>query len=129
MGVLRQKAGWWATLSLGYKAIGIIFGDIGTSPLYTYANVFQTPPTHAELLGATSMIFWTITLVVLLKCAAPLLLSPSAGFLVCAIHSRSLADIASCACRCSARGPMSSHSRQQSFLVHGHMLKSRLTSL
>ena len=66
---LPQKVGWWATASLGYKAIGIIFGDIGTSPLYTYANVFQTPPSHAELLGATSMIFWTITLVVLLKCA------------------------------------------------------------
>ena len=66
-----QKVGWWATASLGYKAIGIIFGDIGTSPLYTYANVFQTPPSHPELLGATSMIFWTITLVVLLKCAPP----------------------------------------------------------
>ena len=57
-GVLWQKAGWYATLGLGYKAIGIIFGDIGTSPLYTYANIFTTPPSHSEILGAMSMIFW-----------------------------------------------------------------------
>jgi hypothetical protein len=49
------------------RAIGIIFGDVGTSPLYVFASIFQDPPDHHDLMGATSMIFWTITLVALIK--------------------------------------------------------------
>ncbi|KAK9918504.1 hypothetical protein WJX75_004557 [Coccomyxa subellipsoidea] len=63
----KAKAGWAATLSLSYRAIGIIFGDIGTSPLYTFANIFQTPPDNDDILAAMSLIFWTLTLVGLIK--------------------------------------------------------------
>lgn len=54
------------------RAIGIIFGDIGTSPLYTFANIFQTPPDNDDILAAMSLIFWTLTLVGLIKCAPQL---------------------------------------------------------
>ena len=49
------------------RAIGIIFGDLGTSPLYTFANIFQEAPDHDQILGAMSLIFWTLTLVGLVK--------------------------------------------------------------
>jgi len=58
-----------AALTLG--AIGVVYGDIGTSPLYTLATVFQ-PATGIALnagniTGAVSAIFWALMLVVTLK--------------------------------------------------------------
>jgi KUP system potassium uptake protein len=58
-----------ATLTLG--AIGVVYGDIGTSPLYTVREVFGpatgiTPEPH-NLIGAVSVIFWGLMLVVTLK--------------------------------------------------------------
>ncbi len=56
-------------LSLG--ALGIVFGDIGTSPLYTLRaclSARDAPPfSSADVLGVLSLIFWTLTLVVSLK--------------------------------------------------------------
>ncbi|CAE8589515.1 unnamed protein product, partial [Polarella glacialis] len=56
-------------LALG--ATGVVFGDIGTSPLYTYSGIFvdtlHANPTVEDLVGTFSMIFWTITLVVFAK--------------------------------------------------------------
>ncbi len=44
-------------------ALGIIFGDIGTSPLYVVkAFVGAAPPSEALVLGGLSCIFWTLTL-------------------------------------------------------------------
>jgi KUP system potassium uptake protein len=47
------------------KAMGIVFGDIGTSPIYTLPIIFTlTSPTRVNILGVLSLIFWTlITLV------------------------------------------------------------------
>ena len=58
-----------AALTLG--AIGVVYGDIGTSPLYTLKEVFL-PATgvalnEANLVGATSVIVWALMLVVTLK--------------------------------------------------------------
>ena len=58
-----------AALTLG--AIGVVYGDIGTSPLYTVKEVFQ-PATGlalnaANLVGAVSAILWALMLVVTLK--------------------------------------------------------------
>ena len=58
-----------AALTLG--AIGVVYGDIGTSPLYTLKEVFL-PATgvalnHPNLIGATSVIVWALMLVVTLK--------------------------------------------------------------
>lgn len=45
----------------------MIYGDIGTSPLYVYSSTFSSNPAREDLLGALSMIIWTLTLVVTTK--------------------------------------------------------------
>ena len=49
-------------------AIGIVFGDIGTSPLYTFKAIIQDSPINTTLvLGGVSAIFWTLTFQTTLK--------------------------------------------------------------
>jgi len=49
-------------------ALGVAYGDIGTSPLYTVSAAFfgigKVPVTHDNILGIVSLIFWILTLVV-----------------------------------------------------------------
>ncbi len=55
-------------LTLG--AIGVVYGDIGTSVLYAVKEVFgagHVPFTHANVLGVLSIIFWTLTVIISLK--------------------------------------------------------------
>ena len=57
-----------AALTLG--ALGVVYGDIGTSPLYALKEVFhggRVPATHDNILGVLSLIFWTMTVIVSLK--------------------------------------------------------------
>ena len=57
-----------AALTLG--ALGVVYGDIGTSPLYALKEVFhggRVVPTHDNILGVLSLIFWTMTIIVSLK--------------------------------------------------------------
>ncbi|HEY2180105.1 MAG TPA: potassium transporter Kup [Solirubrobacteraceae bacterium] len=59
-----------AALALG--ALGVVFGDIGTSPLYALQTVFTSDhhavhTTSADVYGVISLVFWTITLVVSIK--------------------------------------------------------------
>ena len=58
-----------AALTLG--AMGVVYGDIGTSPLYTMKEVFSPatgiPLDQAHLIGAVSVIFWGLMMVVTLK--------------------------------------------------------------
>ncbi len=57
-----------AALTLG--ALGVVYGDIGTSPLYALKEVFHgghVAPTADNVLGVLSLIFWTMTIVVSLK--------------------------------------------------------------
>ncbi|MGZ8165944.1 MAG: KUP/HAK/KT family potassium transporter, partial [Methylobacter sp.] len=58
-----------AGLTLG--AIGVVFGDIGTSPLYAIKEVFHGGLTidKVHVLGVLSLIFWAITMVVTIKYA------------------------------------------------------------
>ncbi|HET6508726.1 MAG TPA: potassium transporter Kup [Baekduia sp.] len=63
-------AGGAAALTLG--ALGVVFGDIGTSPLYALQSVFSADhhavhPTHNTVYGVISLVFWTITIIVSLK--------------------------------------------------------------
>jgi KUP system potassium uptake protein len=56
-----------AALTLG--ALGIVFGDIGTSPLYALQTVFSADhhavkPTEGDVFGVISLVFWSITLIV-----------------------------------------------------------------
>ncbi len=58
-----------AALTLG--ALGVVYGDIGTSPLYTMKEIFSPatgiPLDAAHLIGAVSVIFWGLMMVVTLK--------------------------------------------------------------
>ena len=59
---------------LTYSSVGVIYGDIGTSPLYTYASIFSFfTPTEDQIIGATSLILWGLTLIVMIKycCESP----------------------------------------------------------
>ncbi|ORY16876.1 potassium transporter-domain-containing protein [Clohesyomyces aquaticus] len=52
---------------LAYQSIGVIYGDIGTSPLYVYSSTFTSAPSHIDLLGALSLIVWSVTMMVTVK--------------------------------------------------------------
>jgi KUP system potassium uptake protein len=55
---------------LGLSALGIVFGDIGTSPLYTLKTVLDLTggaPTPETVLGALSLILWTLIIVASVK--------------------------------------------------------------
>jgi KUP system potassium uptake protein len=60
-----------ALLPLTLGALGVVYGDIGTSPLYTMGTIFSpvggVPMTRENLVGAASTIFWALMLVVTLK--------------------------------------------------------------
>lgn len=47
------------------KSMGLVFGDIGTSPIYALTAIFfLIPPTPANVLGILSLIIWTLTILV-----------------------------------------------------------------
>ena len=52
------------------KAMGLVFGDIGTSPIYTLAVVFAlSKPTYDHVLGILSLVIWTLTILVTVEYA------------------------------------------------------------
>ncbi|MCJ1435935.1 hypothetical protein MMC27_005311 [Xylographa pallens] len=63
----KQVFSGWLLLWLAYQATGVIYGDIGTSPLYVYSSTFSDSPSYDDLLGALSLIIWTLTLIVSVK--------------------------------------------------------------
>jgi KUP system potassium uptake protein len=60
-----------AALTIG--ALGVVFGDIGTSPIYTFQTVFNPDDPHPvaatqhNIYGVISLIFWAVTLIVTVK--------------------------------------------------------------
>ncbi|EFN51417.1 hypothetical protein CHLNCDRAFT_55134 [Chlorella variabilis] len=64
----RMGVGTWSLLAMAFSTLGIVYGDIGTSPLYVFASIFPDGPPSAEVtLGAASTIFWSITGIVVVK--------------------------------------------------------------
>ena len=63
--------------------MGVVFGDVGTGPLYAFKAVFtvsELDPTNLEnVLGVLSLIFWSITLVVGIKYVAIVLRADNDG--------------------------------------------------
>ncbi len=72
-----------AALTLG--ALGVVFGDIGTSPLYSVQTVFLSdaarpvPVQMDEIYGVISLIFWTVTLIVTVKYVALIMRADNDG--------------------------------------------------
>lgn len=54
-------------LWLTWQSTGTIYGDIGTSPLYVYSSTFSSQPSWDDLVGALSIIIWSLTLIVTIK--------------------------------------------------------------
>ena len=66
----RRRRGRLATLTLA--ALGVVYGDIGTSPLYALKEVFggshhPVPINEANVLGILSLVFWALMIVVSIK--------------------------------------------------------------
>ena len=60
-----------ALAGLAFGALGVVYGDIGTSPLYAikeaFAGHFGLAPSAPEVLGILSLVFWALTLVISVK--------------------------------------------------------------
>ena len=71
---------WWLA---GLTALGIVFGDIGTSPLYAYQVALKATghalPTPQDVLGITCLTFWALTLTVAIKYVAIVLRADNEG--------------------------------------------------
>ena len=72
-----------AKLKLAVGAVGIVFGDIGTSPLYAFRETFRGPHDlaidDAHILGVLSLIFWSMTLVVSIQYVTLLMRADNKG--------------------------------------------------
>jgi KUP system potassium uptake protein len=67
---VNQNRSVSSTAALTLGAIGVVYGDIGTSPLYALKQVFangHVPLTPANVFGVLSLVFWTLTVVVSIK--------------------------------------------------------------
>jgi len=69
--------------ALALAAIGIVFGDIGTSPLYTLSTVFNKdsglPLSSGNIVGVVSLIVWSLVIVVSLKYVTLIMRASNAG--------------------------------------------------
>jgi KUP system potassium uptake protein len=68
----RSAAGTAGLAALTFGALGVVFGDIGTSPLYALQTVFSAhnhavKPDEASVYGVISLVFWAITIIVSVK--------------------------------------------------------------
>ncbi|HEY6135938.1 MAG TPA: KUP/HAK/KT family potassium transporter, partial [Rubrivivax sp.] len=88
-----------ALAALTLAAIGVVYGDIGTSPLYALKEVFahgRVPLTADNILGILSLVFWTLTVVVSLKYVALILRADNNGegglIAMLALASQAVAD-------------------------------------
>ncbi len=88
------------TLPLVVGAIGVVYGDIGTSPLYTLRTAFTGPYglslTHDNILGVLSAIVWALLIVVTLKYITLIMRADNRGeggiLALTALVSRGVAD-------------------------------------
>ncbi|KAL0364420.1 UNVERIFIED_CONTAM: Potassium transporter 5 [Sesamum angustifolium] len=63
-----RQGSWGRTVSLALQSIGVIYGDIGTSPLYVYSSTFtEGIQNKNDILGVLSLIIYTIVLVPMIK--------------------------------------------------------------
>lgn len=67
----RRKEHYKHLFLLAYQGFGVVYGDLSTSPLYVYKSTFsgrlRDYQDEQTIFGAVSLIFWTLTLIPLLK--------------------------------------------------------------
>ncbi|KAG2611453.1 hypothetical protein PVAP13_4KG170000 [Panicum virgatum] len=67
-----RKKSWRSELVLAYQSLGVVYGEVVTSPLYVYKSAFaggdiEHSEGNEEIYGVLSLVFWTLTLITLLK--------------------------------------------------------------
>ncbi|KAL5054793.1 hypothetical protein RYX36_035475 [Vicia faba] len=67
--IQKQGKGKKGNIVLAYKTLGVVFGGLVTSPLYVYPSMPLNSPTEEDYLGIYSIMFWTLTLIGLVKYA------------------------------------------------------------
>jgi KUP system potassium uptake protein len=66
--LFTQKFSSILLLQLAFQSLGVVFGDLGTSPLYVFYNIFPRGfDDEEDVIGALSLIIYTITLIPLIK--------------------------------------------------------------
>ncbi|CAI0544509.1 unnamed protein product [Linum tenue] len=66
--LIKDGVGWGLTARLAFQSLGVVYGDIGTSPMYLYASTFSDGIKHDDdVLGVLSLILYTLTLIPLVK--------------------------------------------------------------
>jgi KUP system potassium uptake protein len=59
---------WARTLQLAFQSIGVVYGDLGTSPLYVYSSTFPGGVRHPDdLIGVLSLILYTLIIIPMVK--------------------------------------------------------------
>lgn len=66
---MNQDQTTWRTIALAFQTLGVVYGDMGTSPLYVFADVFSkvSIESDVDVLGALSLVMYTIALIPLAK--------------------------------------------------------------
>ncbi|CAM8978929.1 unnamed protein product [Rhodiola kirilowii] len=71
MGSAIKKDSWRTVLTLAFQSLGVVYGDLSISPLYVFKSAFaediQHSKTNEEIFGALCFVFWTLTLIPLVK--------------------------------------------------------------
>ena len=79
----REEAEGWDLAKLSLAAIGVVFGDIGTSPIYAIRESFHEgyglEVTAANVMGILSLIFWSLIIVISIKYLALVLQAATQG--------------------------------------------------
>ncbi|XP_047165008.1 potassium transporter 3-like [Vigna umbellata] len=81
--VVERKFQYRQLLFLAYQSLGFLFGDLSLSPLYVYQSIFSGRLKHVlnedAIFGAFSLIFWTLSIISLLKYALIMLSADDNG--------------------------------------------------
>jgi KUP system potassium uptake protein len=63
-----QDESWVSIMKLALQSIGVVYGDLGTSPLYVLPGIFPDGIKHNDdILGVLSLIFYSLMLITLIK--------------------------------------------------------------
>lgn len=77
---------------MAFQTLGVVYGDMGTSPLYVFSDVFSKVPikSEAEILGALSLVMYTIAIIPFAKYVFIVLKANDNGEGMCCTFSISL---------------------------------------